>query len=142
MTVSASNDSAQPILTPTGLLFTYGTLMFEPVWLRVVGRNRPSLPAVAAGWSVRCVAGRPYPAIVSDPDAIATGRLYQGLSERDFARLDRYEGAEYERRAIDVRLADNSIRQVFAYVARPAPYCRVSTELWDPTAFAAEHLVE
>ncbi|KMK67540.1 gamma-glutamylcyclotransferase [Puniceibacterium sp. IMCC21224] len=110
-------------------LFFYGTLCHVPLLELVLGRPAAQidiaasvLPDHAAFW----VAGHSFPMIVSTPGAVTPGLLVRGLSERDIARLDFYEGGfEYRLRDVAVKVGDV---MATAQVYFPAP------GLWQPAA--------
>lgn len=82
-------------------VFTYGSLMFAPVWTQVVRGNYRSTIATVHGFRRVCVAGGNYPALVIAPrTAPLIGRLYMNVGVADVARLDHFETSEYERVAI------------------------------------------
>ena len=63
-------------------------------------------PAVLSKFRRHRVRHADYPAILpSDDDAACVrGTLVHGLSDGDIARLDRFEGAEYERSVVEVQV--------------------------------------
>lgn len=84
-------------------VFTYGSLMFAPVWTQVVRGDYRSKIATIHGFRRVCVAGGNYPALVIAPRAVPLiGRLYMDVGVADVARLDHFETSEYGRVAIAV----------------------------------------
>ena len=84
----------------------------EGTWIKGAVSGR----LVDAGWG----SSIGYPALVLD-DGEQTVNGYVLASERlkdHWARLDDFEGHEYERVATDVRLADGSTVEAFVYVLR------------------------
>lgn len=82
-------------------IFTYGSLMFAPVWSQVVRGSCRSTTATIHGFRRLCVLEGNYPALVIAPRATAlVGRLYLDVSGADVARLDYFETREYERVSI------------------------------------------
>lgn len=113
--------------------------MFAPVWEVVVAGRYRSLPAVLGGYRRLAVRGEDYPVAVPARDACIRGVLYLNLSPEDLARLDRFEGEAYRRRAVQViaggrRLPAEvyELRPEFRHLAAPTP--------WDPERFVAEGL--
>jgi hypothetical protein len=101
--------------------FFYGTLMAPPVLHRVIwGSQTPPTPAHASLLHIRPailhthrrhkVKGADYPAILpvstSTPSSVR-GTLVQGLTDGDIWRLDIFEGSEYERRKVKVRVLES-----------------------------------
>lgn len=102
--------------------FFYGTLMAPPVLHRVIwGSQTPPTPAHASLLSIRPailhahqrrhVKNADYPAVIpADPASQVRGTLVQGLTDGDIWRLDIFEGAEYERQDVSVRVLDSKGR--------------------------------
>jgi gamma-glutamylcyclotransferase (GGCT)/AIG2-like uncharacterized protein YtfP len=61
-------------------------------------------PAILHGYCRRRVKGADYPGIVADADHIVRGSLVTGLTPANLRLLDYFEGNEYERREVPVRL--------------------------------------
>ena len=77
-------------------LFTYGTLMFAPVWDSLIGSHYNSEPAVLGGFRRYAVKNEEFPVIRPDHDhACVEGIIYYGLSQSDFDNLDEFEGEYY-----------------------------------------------
>jgi len=86
-------------------LFVYGTLRDPDVLALVLGHPYPETdaePATAPGCRVVLFPGRTYPALLAAPGEAAPGTLLHHLSGTDLAALDLFEGAEYQRRSLDV----------------------------------------
>lgn len=102
--------------------FFYGTLMAPPILHRVIwGSPHPPTPAHASLLSIRPailhahqrrkVRGADYPAVV--PAAAGDevrGTLVSGLTDGDLWRLDIFEGGDYERRGVGVRVLEGKRR--------------------------------
>lgn len=96
--------------------FFYGTLMAPPVLHRVIwGSSTPPTPAHASLLRIRPailhahqrhkVKHADFPAILpTDAEATVRGTLVEGLTDGDLWRLDIFEGSEYERRNVRVRV--------------------------------------
>ncbi|CAO2647170.1 Nn.00g080920.m01.CDS01 [Neocucurbitaria sp. VM-36] len=96
--------------------FFYGTLMAPPVLHRVIwGSSTPPTPAHASLLRIRPamlpahqrhkVKHADYPAVLPAPaSASVRGTLVEGLTDGDIWRLDIFEGEEYERRKVRVRV--------------------------------------
>jgi len=61
-------------------------------------------PAVLPGFSRRRVTLADYPGVIEQDGHVVRGTLATGLTEANIYRLDHFEGAEYERRKIKVRV--------------------------------------
>lgn len=117
-------------------VFTYGSLMFAPVWNRVVRGRYRSAPASVAGYRRLAVRGASYPGLVRAPGADCAGRVYFGVAARDLARLDDFEGLAYRRATVCCRLLDEATpvrAAVYVFVDRR----RLEPRDWDPQGFAA-----
>lgn len=117
-------------------VFTYGSLMFAPVWSRVVNGTYASCPATLHGYQRLAVKGEEYPVAVptSAADCIA-GRMYYAVNTADMQRLDMFEGDYYAR--LPVMVADGNGKMLAAdvYVLRPE-YADISTgKAWDEEHF-------
>lgn len=102
--------------------FFYGTLMAPPVLYRVIwGQQTPPTPAHASLLKVQPailhnhqrhkVKHADYPAILpikSDRKPKVRGTLVQGLTDGDLWRLDIFEGSEYQRQKVKVRVLEQT----------------------------------
>jgi gamma-glutamylcyclotransferase (GGCT)/AIG2-like uncharacterized protein YtfP len=100
--------------------FFYGTLMAPQVLHRVIwGSQTPPTPAHASLLRIRPailhahrrhkVKHADYPAILPTKDsakASVRGTLVEGLTDGDIWRLDIFEGSEYKRRKVQVRVLE------------------------------------
>ncbi|HEY8546881.1 MAG TPA: gamma-glutamylcyclotransferase family protein [Acidimicrobiales bacterium] len=118
------------------MLFVYGTLLFPRVLAGVLGRVPDRAPASVTGWRAAALPGRPYPGLVPAPGRRARGQVLSGLTAGEWRRLDAFEGDAYDRR----RLPLDGGGEAWAYVWLDED--DVSDDDWDPTRFAAEHLVD
>ncbi|PYH96108.1 disease resistance protein Aig2 [Aspergillus ellipticus CBS 707.79] len=107
------------------VLFFYGTLMAPPVLHRVIhGHPTPEKwqrdlltikPAILHSYRRHRVRHADYPGIVSvstdpntdantGPESSVLGTVVSGLTDGDVYRLDMFEGSEYEKREVVVRV--------------------------------------
>ncbi|KAG5724701.1 hypothetical protein E4T56_gene3759 [Termitomyces sp. T112] len=98
--------------------FFYGTLMHPKVLQRVIGHNGSSLelcPALLLNYTRHKVKRAEYPGMVPYEqsrilighdlpleDRSVRGTLFLGLSQKDLALLDVFEGDDYDRQKVDV----------------------------------------
>lgn len=121
-------------------VFTYGSLMFVPVWTRLVPRSLASVAAVLEGFVREGVRRQRYPGIRREPGASTQGRLYLNVDEHEITRLDAFEGDAYQRESVQVSVATRDGR----HLALPAEVYRFvdTAELdgapWDPERFARD----
>lgn len=110
-------------------LFVYGTLR-QPARVRdLLGRVPEAVPACAPGWRAAPLTDRWYPGLVADAGSSAAGEVLE-LDARELEALDRYEGPEYDRRTIAVRLASGDEATVLAYVWRSEHAGAVRAGVW------------
>ena len=121
-------------------LFAYGTLLVPEVMERVAGRGFPAERAVLVGWRRRLLRGATYPGLVPAAGERVEGLLYDGLDAGALARIDRFEGALYERRELPVVLGSGENRAAFVYVLRPEHRGLVTELPWNEAEFRARHL--
>ena len=123
-------------------LFTYGTLMWPDIMARVCGPACEPLAtpqaATLAGHERRPVRGQDYPAMVPADGHQVVGRLYLDLPEAAWARLDLFEGDEYERHEVLVTLADGRWERAWTYLLKPGLAGRLDAGDWDEAAFERE----
>jgi gamma-glutamylcyclotransferase (GGCT)/AIG2-like uncharacterized protein YtfP len=120
-------------------VFTYGSLMFPPVWERVVRGHYADSNAILRGHARFTVGGQAYPGIVTQPDAQVEGVLYRGVTAGDLLLLDAFEGQEYRRIAVELRLSDGTAAQAWTYLYIAQD---LSDSPWDPEAFAMQRFLD
>ncbi|OAQ64804.1 AIG2-like protein [Pochonia chlamydosporia 170] len=97
-----------------GTAFVYGTLMAPEVFFSVCyGDKEPPqairnlhtfTPAILEGYCRHRVQLADYPAAVPESGREIRGIYVTGLTDANMEKLDYFEGAEYERRTVEVRL--------------------------------------
>lgn len=78
--------------------FFYGTLIDRDVMALVIGRRLPPQafePASITGFTRHRAAGASFPVLKSSPAGRVHGVVVRGLSDRDVALLNAYEGRGY-----------------------------------------------
>lgn len=118
--------------------FTYGSLMWADIMARVCGREFASEPASLADHRRHPVRGQDYPGLRAVPGGLVPGRLYRDVDEAAWARLDAFEGDEYERADVVVVLADGRALPAQVYRFRAEFAGRLLPGDWDAEAFARE----
>lgn len=106
-------SSTTPLIGPHTAFF-YGTLMAPKVLRRVCHGPHARESATSSAITVRPallksyrrhrVLGAEYPAIVPHQPSTVRGTLVEGLTDGDIWRLDIFEGDEYERKRVSVRV--------------------------------------
>ncbi|NCT82532.1 MAG: gamma-glutamylcyclotransferase [Comamonadaceae bacterium] len=118
--------------------FTYGSLMWADIMARVCGREFASEPASLAEHARHPVAGQDYPGLRPAPGGLVAGRLYRDVDAAAWARLDAFEGQEYERVRVDVSLAGGATAPAWVYRFRAEFATRLLPGDWDVAAFERE----
>ncbi|KAK1778236.1 AIG2-like family-domain-containing protein [Copromyces sp. CBS 386.78] len=96
--------------------FFYGTLMVPDVFYTVcynsktvpdvIASQHKFTPAILHGYSRRRVKWADYPGITEDAGHSVFGMFAEGLTKANLGKLDYFEGAEYQRRTVKVKLLD------------------------------------
>ena len=121
-------------------LFTYGSLMFAEVWSRVVHGIYRQMPARAEGFGRYAVRGESYPGLVPEPRSSVEGVVYFDVSPADVASLDVFEGEQYQRQVIHVRVTGGDAIAVHAYVFTATHL--LDAKRWLPEEFALLRFLE
>lgn len=122
-----------------GHIFTYGSLMFAPVWQRVVQGTYRSAPARLDNYARFAITGETYPGMVAEDGASVIGVLYLDVSERDIAALDAFEGSEYRREDVLVTLETGETIAAGTYIYLLPE--KLSQSPWSPEAFRLERFI-
>ena len=103
------------------LLFVYGTLKRNCPAHYLLSNAKYLGKAILPGYTL-LIDGVPY-AVQSNGNCQVRGELYD-VPEKQFRKLDRYEGMFYQRRAVKV-IADGKELEAQAYIATfgPVPVC-------------------
>lgn len=125
-------------------VFTYGSLMFAPVWQRVVQGRYHCIKATLFGYQRFAVSGEAYPGILvhsgGAADAQVAGLVYLDVDADDLLRLDRFEGEDYRRCTVGVHTdAAAPALPAQTYVYNHA--ARLSEQAWNPQDFALEQFM-
>ncbi|HEX4916309.1 MAG TPA: gamma-glutamylcyclotransferase family protein [Limnobacter sp.] len=118
-------------------VFVYGSLMYLPVWGQVVQGTYACKNATLLGHARYAVPGETYPAMVQQADAQVNGLLWMDVTAQDLARLDAFEGPEYERQTVTVH-ADGLPLQAQTYIWSAPEH--LDGTLWQVSQFEAEGL--
>lgn len=122
-------------MTMVNDLFAYGSLMCPDIMAAVSTLAREGHQAVLPGYRRLLVRGEQYPGVIPDPDTSVAGVVYHDITAEGWARLDRFEGAMYERAPVAVAYDDGGSDLVCCYLFRPAYRDRLTSEDWDFSAF-------
>jgi len=117
-------------------VFTYGSLMFEPVWSRVVAGSYERYEAILQGYDRKAVRGEIYPVLIpSSMLSQVQGIVYCDVSSADLARLDHFEGQYYFRKMEQISLEGKKTFHAEIYVLKEEYYNIISHKEWDPVHF-------
>ena len=118
-------------------IFTYGSLMFERVWSRVVVCVYERLNVTMCGYKRRKLKERTYPAVIpgTRSDSI-DGVLYLKVQPEDLLRLDRFEGNYYQKEKAECRIPGGKITGAWVYVLKDRYSDLLEDAPWDPAWFA------
>lgn len=119
--------------------FAYGSLMNEMILAEVAGISLKGATAVLDGYARHPVLGEDYPGMVPDPAQSVSGILYRGLPHTALDRLDRFEGTEYIRCRVTVRVTSGLRIPAWAYVFRPELRSALAPGNWDYETFMTHH---
>jgi gamma-glutamylcyclotransferase (GGCT)/AIG2-like uncharacterized protein YtfP len=106
----------------------------------VTGKTFAGQKAQLACYKMRRVKGAEYPGIVDCETESVSGVLYAEVDEQSMRVLDAFEGEEYERKEVVVKLDSGEELKAFAYVIRPQYRSRLSDAPWDFEAFMQTEL--
>jgi gamma-glutamylcyclotransferase (GGCT)/AIG2-like uncharacterized protein YtfP len=122
-------------------IFTYGSLMFPPVWNRVVTGDYASQTASIHGFRRLAVRDKEHPALVIARGAAPIiGRVYLDVSNFDIERLDRFETNRYARVTVAVTLNDDDAETTAADAYLALNLSELTDHEWDVARFEREGL--
>jgi gamma-glutamylcyclotransferase (GGCT)/AIG2-like uncharacterized protein YtfP len=114
-------------------VFTYGSLMFEPVWNQVCLGRYLTRKLILNDFQRYCIKNESYPAVIPQQGATVEGLVYLDVSHADQVRLNQFEGVEYTLRYHEIE----GLTVVFyEYVA----LARLDRRDWIPSEFEQQGL--
>ncbi|MNR79307.1 AIG2-like family protein [compost metagenome] len=121
-------------------IFTYGSLMFPPIWQRVVRGHYRSATATLSAYARYALRDDSYPGMVAQPDSVVEGVLYYDVDAQDVAELDRFEGHEYRREEVNVVIESGAsvIACTYIFLAEQ----RLSGLPWEPQGFRLSRFID
>lgn len=124
-------------------IFTYGSLMFSPVWDKVVSGNYLASTALLRGYARRAVVNEQYPvAFAANAEDSIQGIVYFDVTPQDLYRLDCFEGDYYQRISVLLELPQQGQLRADAYIVKPRHQAIISDQLWDPRHFQEQGMHE
>ncbi|GAA4785745.1 hypothetical protein GCM10023200_19630 [Actinomycetospora chlora] len=112
---ASSSSSGPPDRGSAGTpdLFVYGTLALDDVVRTLIDRVPASELTSAPGWRAARLPDLPYPGLVRDPEAEASGRVYTDLSETEWSVLDAFEDPTYSVEVVHLTSGRSSLAYVW-----------------------------
>ena len=118
-------------------VFTYGSLMFERVWARVVGGVYERFNVTMYGYLRRKLKERAYPALIPGTRSDSVdGVLYLNIHPSDLLRLDLFEGDYYRKEKAECRIPGGEVTSAWVYLLKDRYYDLLEDAPWDPAWFA------
>lgn len=121
-------------------VFTYGSLMFAPVWERVVKGRYRSATAVLDRHARFALVDDIYPGMVVATGSTVSGVVYFDVAAADLAALDHFEGDEYCRTEVQLQLDDGTALTAETYLFEALD--RLSDQPWNPGTFAMARFLD
>ena len=118
-------------------VFTYGALMFDPVWSRIVANGYDRCDAILRGYERKGVRDEVYPVVVPSSEySQVRGVVYLDVSPSDLIRLDQFEGEYYLRKKVMVATEEEGTFSAEVFILKEEYYAVISPEEWDPVHFS------
>ena len=105
--------------------------MCEDILFAVTGTYFDGKKGLLREYQRKCLKGEIYPGIVACSGATTLGQLYNNLSSAAWKRLDLFEGDQYRREIVEVKLEKGYYEPAQTYVLKPEFADRFSSEDWD-----------
>lgn len=122
-------------------IFTYGTLMFEEIWSRVVAGEYDKTPAILNGYDRKLARGEVYPVLFPSTDlSLVEGTVYFNVTGADLKELDSFEGEHYYRQSAEALIREATKLPVEVYVLKEEYYSIISHKDWDPALFRVDEM--
>ena len=117
-------------------IFTYGSLMFDTVWERVIGVEYKKHRARIYGYRRQALKNFTYPALIAGPnEEIVDGVVYLNVYPSDVDTLDRFEGEYYQRIGLPCTLNDGSTIEADTYLFKDKYRKMLDDKPWDVKKF-------
>ena len=117
-------------------IFTYGTLMFKPVWTKVTGGLYKSQKAILTGFERKSVKDQFYPVLIpSGSQSKLHGIVYCDIDEATLFKLDMFEGGYYVRKIVRINLHNGDAMAAQTYILKREYYHIIGDNEWGPLQF-------
>lgn len=121
-------------------LFVYGSLMYEPVWRRLLPERHARQAARLRGFQRLCMRDAVYPGLRARAGAEVDGVLVMQLSAWAMGVLDRFEGECYRRESVSVITHEAREIPCQVFVTRERCHHLLTSTEWHPQTFEQRHL--
>ena len=125
-------------------IFTYGSLMYDPVWQSLVTQNYAFQIGFVHGFARKSVIQQTYPALIQSTQTASrvSGKVYLNVSAEDCIKLDEFEGEEYDRINLEVELETGEHILADTYIFKPEFYHRIDKSDWSVAEFEKQGLTQ
>lgn len=111
-------------------IFFYGTIMCPQVYSAVTGQQLISEYALLEGYQIYSLKDRVYPGIKSATNSAVSG-LVSKVDNNTLDNLDWFEGSEYERKEVEVKLDSGELVDCFCYILKSMHHHIIDHEEWN-----------
>eukprot|EP00123_Amoebidium_parasiticum_P001059 comp12052_c0_seq1/m.6760 comp12052_c0_seq1/g.6760 ORF comp12052_c0_seq1/g.6760 comp12052_c0_seq1/m.6760 type:complete len:149 (-) comp12052_c0_seq1:360-806(-) len=123
---------------PVRRLFVYGTLLFDDVLKRVIGRAPERTKAFIEGYKRYAVKGQLFPAIIPCEGEKVEGLLLS-VTQKEADLLDEYEGTEYVHHVVTAHDVDSAKEETVSVYVWTYKLDLLEGD-WDPDYFVANNM--
>ncbi|MBT8360435.1 MAG: gamma-glutamylcyclotransferase [Deltaproteobacteria bacterium] len=117
-------------------IFTYGSLMYTPVWNTVASGGYKKSFATLENYVRRAVINQEYPVVLPQKNSVGVqGVVYFAVNQTDIRRLDEFEGIYYIRKREPVILENMKTIHAEVYILNDIYSAIASDEEWDQSHF-------
>jgi gamma-glutamylcyclotransferase (GGCT)/AIG2-like uncharacterized protein YtfP len=117
-------------------VFTYGSLMYAPVWNTVASGVYQKSSATLENYVRRAVINQEYPVVLPKKKSVGVeGVVYFDVSGSDIRRLDEFEGIYYIRKREPVFLENQQTIHAEVYILNDLYGAIASDKDWDQSHF-------
>ena len=120
-------------------IFVYGSLMFEPVWNRVVTGSYTKIEGQLFGYARLGIKDEHYPGLIETPGTV-DGVIWLDVNDTDIEKLDRFEGVYYRRNQVFVADSHDRCLDCETYVIANDYTYLLEDHPWDADQFREQHL--
>lgn len=122
-------------------IFTYGSLMFDQVWSRVVKGDYDRCESFLQGYDRKGIRGEVFPALFpAAPESRVQGIVYFDVAASDLVSIDRFEGEYYFRTTELVDTEEAGLISAEIYVLKEEYYTILSRHNWDAEHFSTRDI--